>query len=122
MVFALAREITEGIDREAMYILCLDQKNKVIGVNMISLGTLTTTAIHPREVMKVPVLLNAASFILFHNHPSDEPDPSPEDVTVTRSMKEAGDLMGINMRDHVIVGRDRYISMMEEYPEFQEKI
>jgi DNA repair protein RadC len=115
-VYALAREITGKIDRETFYVICLDQKNQCIGVNLVSLGTLTAAAVHPREVLKPAVLLNSASIIVFHNHPSGNTEPSIDDIEISKRLKDAAELMGINFLDHIIVGDVGYLSLMEEYP------
>src|SRR5437899_11123120 len=82
----------------------LDQKNKVIGINTVSMGSLTASVVHPREVFKIAILANCASIILGHNHPSSDPTPSKEDRALTARLVEAGKLLGISVIDHVIIG------------------
>ena len=122
MAAPLAIEILNdiGADREYFYVIALDMKNKVIGVNMVSMGTLNASVIHPREVFKALILLNAASFIGFHNHPSGDPLPSPEDMDLTRRLAAASTIIGIKFLDHLIIGSTgAYTSLMEAYPEFK---
>ena len=103
-----------GADREHFALVLLDAKNRVIGINTVSVGDLCSSLAHPREVFKPAILANAASVLLFHNHPSGSPEPSPEDVQVTRRLSEVGTLLGIDVLDHVILGdRGRYVSLRE---------
>lgn len=92
------------VDREHFVVLLLDQKNKVIGIHTVSTGSLTASIAHPREVLKVCILSNAASFVCGHNHPSGDPQPSTADRELTQRLRDAGMLMGIAMLDHVIIG------------------
>jgi DNA repair protein RadC len=109
-----------GADREYFYIIALDQKNKVIGINMVSMGTLTASVVHPREVFKALIMLNAASFIAFHNHPCGDPAPSEEDLNLTRKLVSASNIMGFRFLDHLIIGvTGAYMSIMETYPEIR---
>ncbi len=103
------RELT----REQFCILLLDLKNKIIKEELISLGTLNGSLIHPREVFKSAIKESANSIIIVHNHPSGDPAPSKEDEEITVKLVEAGDMLGINVLDHVIIGRDRYWSWKE---------
>lgn len=94
----------EGQDREVFVIMMLDTKNKVIGINTVSVGTLNSSLVHPREVFKPAILSNAAAIILAHNHPSGETTPSPEDIQITKELTKAGDMLKIAILDHIIVG------------------
>jgi DNA repair protein RadC len=99
-------------DREVFAVLMLDTKNRLIGLNIVSIGTLDTTLVSPREVFKVALLANAASLILAHNHPSGDPTPSPEDKAVTRRLYEAGQLLQIDVLDHLVIGEgNRFTSL-----------
>lgn len=100
-------------DRELFCILNLRSKNQVINMNIVSMGTLNITLVHPREVFKSAILSNAAGIMLIHNHPSGECSPSKEDIEVTKRMAEAGDLMGITVLDHIILGEQEYYSFRE---------
>ena len=104
------------IDREHFVVLLLDQKNKVIGINTVSIGSLTASVVHPRETFKIAILANCASIILGHNHPSGDCQPSREDRTLTARLVEAGKLLGISVLDHVIIGdgTSAYFSFADE--------
>ena len=105
----------EGVDREHFAILLLDQKNRVIGIHTVSIGSLTASVVHPREVYKVAILANAAAIIAGHNHPSGDCQPSREDRALTTRLVEAGKLLGINVLDHIIIGGEgRYFSFGDE--------
>ena len=111
----LGRKFLEEADREQVIVCCLDTKNQPVSMNIVSIGTINSSLVHPREVFKTAILSNAASIILFHNHPSGDPEPSTEDTTITRRIKEAGILMGIELLDHVIIGSEgRFYSMKEQ--------
>ena len=111
---AALRPYFAGLDREQFLVCCLDAKNVSIGVNVVSIGTLTLSLVHPREVFKPAILLNAAAIIAVHNHPSGDPTPSPEDRTLTTRLREAGDLLGIRLLDHLILGDDRLYSFADQ--------
>lgn len=100
---AIARAVIGAADREHFLVILCDARNAVIGVNTVSIGTLTASLVHPREVFKPAILAGAAAVILAHNHPSGCAKPSPEDKEATRRLKEAGKLLGIPVLDHVIV-------------------
>jgi DNA repair protein RadC len=104
------------LDREHFVVLLLDRKNQVIGINTVSIGSLTAAVVHPREVFKPAILANAAAVILCHNHPSGSPFPSSEDRILTARLVEAGKLLGINVLDHIILGNEsqRYFSFADE--------
>lgn len=90
--------------QEALYVIFLDRKNHALGRIMITLGTLTSSLTHPREVFRPAILAGAAAVIVSHNHPSGDPAPSSADVTVTRTLRDAARILGIDLLDHVIVG------------------
>lgn len=101
-------------DRECFLVVCLDTKNNPTTISVVSIGTLNSSLVHPREVYKVAILANANSVILGHNHPSGDPTPSKEDKEVTNRLIEAGKVLGIEVLDHVVVGDNhRYISLKE---------
>jgi DNA repair protein RadC len=104
------------VDREHFVVLMLDQKNKVIGINNVSVGSLTASVVHPRECFKPAILSNAAAIILAHNHPSGQPQPSQEDRVLTVRLVAAGKLLGISVLDHVIIGdgTSAYFSFADE--------
>jgi len=95
-------------------VIPLDGKNQVLGFHVVSVGTLTASLVHPREVYKLAVLANAAAIVVVHNHPSGHPEPSAEDQAITLRLKEAGELLGIKLLDHVIIGDGRYFSFTDQ--------
>lgn len=102
-----------SLDREEFRVLLLDAKNRVIGVEVVSIGTLTASLIHPREGLKAAIVRSAASIILVHNHPTGVPTPSREDIEITERFVEAGRVIGIDVLDHVIIGDGRFESLRE---------
>ncbi|MEW6543822.1 MAG: JAB domain-containing protein [Nitrospirota bacterium] len=106
--------VFEGLDREQFVVCCLDAKHRIIGVNVVSVGSLTLSIVHPREVFKPAILLNAAAVLLAHNHPSGDSTPSQEDRALTARLKAAGEVLGITVLDHVIVGDGRLYSFADE--------
>lgn len=93
-------------DRECFVALLLDGKNRITGLHLVSQGSLNQSIVHPRETFKAAILANAAAVILAHNHPSGDTTPSSEDIAITRRLKEAGELLGVRILDHVIVDTD----------------
>ncbi|MEI2368896.1 JAB domain-containing protein [Niallia circulans] len=101
-------------DREHFIVASLDTKNQPVSINVCHIGSLNASIVHPREVMKSAILSNAASIIIGHNHPSGLPEPSKEDIEVTRRLTEAGKIIGIDVLDHIIVGNDSFTSLKEK--------
>ena len=99
--------------QEEFHVVCLDTKNQVIQPHQITVGTLDASLVHPREVFRVAIKDAASSIILFHNHPSGDPTPSREDLQVTSRLEEAGKTVGINVLDHIILGRHGATSIRE---------
>ncbi|MBW6442070.1 DNA repair protein RadC [Patescibacteria group bacterium] len=110
-VYKLIRKDILNKDHELLFLITLDNRNKLISKDVISKGTINETLIHPREIFKKALAKNACSIILAHNHPSDNPDPSGEDIKVTRRIFKAGVEMGIPLTDHLIVSNDSFTSM-----------
>lgn len=105
----------EDLPNEHFVMMALSTKNKVIGIHTIFVGSLNASIVHPREIYQRALLNNAASIICFHNHPSGDPVPSPEDIDVTERLKNAGDIIGIDLIDHLIIGDNgRFVSMKEK--------
>lgn len=100
-------------DREEFWVAALDGKNRLIATHCVSIGTLTASLVHPREVAKVLVLSSAAACILVHVHPSGDPTPSAEDRAITERLANVCALLGIAILDHVIVGLDRHFSFAD---------
>ena len=94
--------------KEYFIALHLDGKNRILCCDICSIGSLNQSIVHPREVFKTALLSSAAAIILLHNHPSGDPTPSSEDLEVTRRLREAGDLLGIKVLDHIIIGSTYY--------------
>ncbi len=113
-IFEYFRPATASLQKECFWVLLLDGKNRVIRVLRISEGSLTRSLVHPREVFR-PAIREAAAGVLFvHNHPSGAPEPSQEDIQITRRLVETGKIIGIRVLDHVIVGTFRYFSFADE--------
>jgi DNA repair protein RadC len=93
--------------------LHLDGKNRIVCLDQVSVGSLNQSIVHPREVFKSACLSNAAALLLIHQHPTGDATPSQEDIAITRRLKEAGELMGIRVLDHIIVGDGEYLSFVE---------
>jgi DNA repair protein RadC len=113
-VFDAVHEYLADVDREHFLTLFLNTKNGIIGVNTTSIGTLNSSLVYPREVFKPAIIANSAAIILVHCHPSGNPDPSNEDLEITRRLVEAGKLLGIEVLDHVIVGDGCWVSLKEK--------
>ena len=99
---------------EVFILITLNTKNIVTGYFEVHRGTINTSLVHPREVFKRALLNNASNIMVAHNHPSGDPNPSKEDIQITERLKEAGNLLGINLLDHIIIGEDKYISLKEK--------
>jgi len=100
--------------KEMFLTLHLDGKNRIMAMDTVSVGSLNQSIVHPREVFKTACLSNAAALILIHQHPSGDPTPSAEDLSITRRLKEAGEIMGIRVLDHIIIGDGEYCSFVEK--------
>ena len=98
---------------EEFVVLILDSKNKLIALETISVGTINSTIVHPREVFKGAIKRSANAIMLVHNHPSGDPTPSEEDIKITRRLAEVGQIVGIQVLDHIIVGKNRHVSLRE---------
>ncbi|MCL6442276.1 MAG: DNA repair protein RadC [Alicyclobacillus sp.] len=105
----------EDADREHFVVLLLDTKHNIIGFNTVSIGTLDASLVHPREVLKPAILANASGILVAHNHPSGDPNPSPEDIAVSKRLDEACRIVGISLVDHLIIGDNRYVSLRAEH-------
>jgi DNA repair protein RadC len=98
-------------DREQFLVLLLNARHEVMGRETISVGSLNASIVHPREVFKPAVLTSAAALVLIHNHPSGDPEPSEEDLSITKRLVGAGELLGISVLDHVIVAGRGVVSL-----------
>jgi DNA repair protein RadC len=109
----LAQYIGE-VDREVFVIAMLTIRHRVIGLHTVSVGCLTSSLVHPREVFKPAILAGSAAILAAHSHPSGDPEPSAEDISLTRRLAAAGQLLGIELLDHVIIGETgRFVSLRE---------
>lgn len=109
----LLMEEMRHLREEHFVVLFLNTKNHVIGRETISVGSLNASIAHPREVFKAAIRRNSASILCAHNHPSGDPAPSMEDVLLTRRLRDAGDLVGIELLDHIVIGDRRFVSLKE---------
>ncbi len=101
-------------DRENFIVMLLDTKNQIIGINTVGIGILDSVQIHPREVFKPAILANAASIIISHNHPSGDPTPSRRDKETSENIKAAGEILGIEVLDHIIIGEEGQYESLKE--------
>ncbi len=109
----LVMEEMRSYDREYFKAILLNTKNRVIGIETISIGNLNSSLAHPREIFKKAIRRSAASVILIHNHPSGDPEPSKEDIFLTKELLKVSEILKIKLFDHVIIGEMRYYSMKE---------
>jgi DNA repair protein RadC len=103
-----------NLKKEHFNIVMLDNKNYIVEVHNVSIGSLNSAIVHPREVFKNAVRRSSASIILAHNHPSGITTPSKEDISITKRLLECGDIIGIKVLDHIIVGKNEYFSFKEQ--------
>jgi len=103
-------------DRESFVVAMLNAKNDLIGLNVVSIGILSSTLVHPREVLKPAILANAAAIILCHNHPSNFLSPSEDDLNITRKIIRAADIIGIQVHEHLIINteNDEFYSFADQ--------
>ena len=113
-IFDAFRARFATLDREEFIAVILDGRNRIVGFNLVSTGTLTASLVHPRELFKPAILANAAAIIIVHNHPSGDPEPSTEDRALTERLRQAGELLGIRVLDHVVIGDGRFRSFAED--------
>ncbi len=115
-VYEYVRHYAQGLDREHFWILTLNARHQITGKEVISVGSLDASIVHPREIFKNCIKKSAKAIILVHNHPSGDPTPSDEDIYVTKRLIDAGRLLGINVLDHVVVAEGSYVSIKELSP------
>ena len=111
--YELIKEEMVSSDREILLSIMLTVRNELIGVETLSVGSITASIVNPRDVFKGALLANAVSVILCHNHPSDDLTPSQEDISITKRLIEAGDLLGIKVLDHLIVTHKGFKSLRD---------
>ena len=110
----ILRPLFAGLDREHFLVCGLDAKHYIIGVNVVSIGSLTLAIVHPREVFKPLILMNAAAWICAHNHPSADTTPSQEDRVLTSRLRQGADLLGISLLDHLILTDEDFYSFADQ--------
>ena len=110
-VAELVMEDMRYMDREYFRAMLLNTKNRVLSVETISIGTLSSSVVHPRELFNIAIKKSAAAVILIHNHPSGDPTPSREDIEVTKRLEAAGKIIGIDILDHIIIGAGKHVSL-----------
>ena len=102
------------LDREHFIVFSLNIKNRIISTETVAIGSLNSAIVHPREIFKQAIKLGAASIIICHNHPSGDPTPSSEDISITKRIANAGEIVGIQLLDHLVIGDGSYVSMREK--------
>ena len=110
---ALLTPHLQDASREVVLALLLDIRHRPVGLHVVSIGSVNSSMLPPAEVLKAALLANASAVIVAHNHPSGDAEPSPEDLTVTTRLREAGQLIGIELLDHLIVGAEGWVSLKE---------
>lgn len=113
-IFYQVRPMIVNYHKEHLLVVSLDNRNKIISIDIVSIGTLNSNLIHPRETFEVAIKHHAAQIILCHNHPSGELTPSKEDIMVTKKLVSAGKLLDIKVIDHLIISKDRFFSFRQE--------
>ncbi|MFB6272219.1 MAG: RadC family protein [Salinibacter sp.] len=112
-VATILRDYFRDKDREEFLTVLLDTANTVIGLSQISVGGLSSSVVEPRQIFKTAILANAAAVILAHQHPSGNPEPSHEDINITRQLVEAGEIMDVPVHDHLIITEVDYVSLAD---------
>ena len=112
-IFGAFHERMRDLKKERFMTVMLDGKNRMIREDLVSEGILTASLVHPREVFSPAIRACAAGIVLVHNHPSGDPEPSPEDIEITKRLASVGELVGIRVLDHVIIGDGSYVSFLE---------
>lgn len=109
----LARDFLGRPDREHLLEICLNAQNMPVAIHVVSVGELSQAPVHPREVFKAAILANSAGIILAHNHPSGDPLPSNSDIQATKRLVECGELLGVQVLDHIVLGEPDFTSMKD---------
>lgn len=114
VIFELLRSKITRFAKEHFVVISLDSRNTVLGIDTVSVGTLNASLVHPRETFEVAIARHAAQVIIAHNHPSGDIEPSQGDIDTTKRLKEAGELLGIEVIDHLIISKNSYFSFREK--------
>jgi len=113
---AVVKAVRSGIRdkaKEHFKLILLNPRNKIIGISTVSVGTLNASLVHPREVFKDAIVHSAASVVLAHNHPSGDPEPSEDDLKITKKLVDCGKILGIEVLDHIVIGKNHFLSFKE---------
>ena len=102
-----------ALEQEELHVILLDTRNRVMGVDQVYRGSVNSSQVHVGELFKTAIRRNIPAVIVVHNHPSGDPEPSPDDVAVTRAFVEAGKLLDIKVLDHLVIGNGRFVSLKE---------
>lgn len=114
--YRLVKNFLADSDREKLVVVCLDTKSQPVSIEIVSIGTVNSAMVHPREVFKVAILTNASKIICFHNHPSGNTNFSKEDEDITKRLQKCSEILGIELVDHIVVGDDdKYFSFKENF-------
>lgn len=113
-VYKLVKSKLKNYTKEHFFVLSFDTRNKLLGIDEISVGTLNANLVHPRETFEAAIHRHAAQVIIAHNHPSGNPEPSKEDLEITQKLVESGKILGIEVVDHIIVTNKNCFSLQEE--------
>lgn len=116
-VVAIAAPVVGNLDRECVLVGLLNVKLMLFSLEVVSIGSLTGTLTHPREIFKPAIVKSAYGIIVIHNHPSGDTTPSEEDVRITTRLIKAGEILGIPLIDHIIIGANEYCSLRSKYPD-----
>lgn len=113
-IAALVKPLIRSWQKEHFFVISFDNRNRPLGVDLVGVGTLNANLVHPRETFEAAISRHAAAIAICHNHPSGDPQPSEADLVVTKRLKEAGELMGIQLLDHVIMSKRVLFSFREK--------
>lgn len=113
-VYELIKSKISNYAKEHLVVVSFDSRNRFLGMDTVSVGTLTANLVHPRETFDSAIRRHAAQIIVAHNHPSDDPEPSEDDLGINKRLVEAGKILGIEVIDHIIVCKSRYLSFKEK--------
>ena len=113
-VYKLVKSRLKNYAKEHFFVLSFDTRSKLLGIDEISVGTLNANLVHPRETFEAAIHRHGAQVIIVHNHPSGNPNPSEDDLTITKQLIESGKILGIEVVDHIIVSKDSFVSLREK--------
>ncbi len=114
LAYAMIKRRLSDYRKEHFFVISLNSRNKITGIDEISIGTMEASLVHPRETFGAAIRRNAVKVIIAHNHPSGDPEPSEDDINITKRLKEAGSILGIELLDHIVVCRNSFFSFREK--------